>query len=923
MRPLFLLVAAFAVFAAPDLAAAQERRVALVVGNAAYRDLQPLQTPVRDARAVGDALRQAGFEVTLQTDLDERALRRLLRDFVETVDESGRNTVAVVYLSGYGLLSDGANYLLPVDARLAQAQDVAVQGLSMDDVLNTVAGTAAQLRIVMMDAARPIPNLDEQQFGLPGLGAVLLPEQTIAVLSAQPGALVADGERNGAFASAVSKFFTAPGMHVEEALRQVRCEVYNTTDGAQIPWFTSTVIGTFVVTEGSGSPPEACAPPPAQVAAQSSGAPAREGGGSARPSARAAALPTVVPVPRERPRPGATRVTRERIRELPPEDAYELVIEDGSIDAYQSYVEVYRDDPRARRLRERLEVREEEEVWLDVIEDNSPEAYISYLQRFPYGAHRRQALIRIERFGRRPPDLPPPSREVIERRERRERASPVIVGPGSYSLRPRYEYGPGVLQPAAPNVIIDIERRDRDVQRREREGRQLDQPASGQAPAQPAPAPTAPNPDPPAAQPPAQAAPARPAARPADPAPAETRPAASQPTPARPAPGQPGAAGGQPAPYTPPARSEPPATRPAPAERGQGGRRQGQPQEPAPAAPPSQPAPAEPTPAQPAPGQIAPAPRGDAQQPRPSEAERRQQIVPQGNRQQPPEERPTRPDRPGRGQVERPDAAPVRPDAQPGRPADAVRPNTGAPRPEGAGARPDRPATREQRPRPREERPEPAARPGDAPRTGPVPREERPAAGRQDRPGGIPLEPEAPDDAAEGGAPPDAPGQANRPERPARPGQVERLERLREAAPEGERPSRAGRPEGGLNEPAAAGERAPRRAPPPLRGPAGASDLDEDAPVPPQGIPGGASEGAPGRSGSGGDEGGGPIRAPRGGSDAGGGLGGSDGGASGGGAGGAGGGGPGGGGGGAGGAGRGGPGGGGGGAAGGGGGSRP
>jgi uncharacterized caspase-like protein len=57
---------------------AEEQRVALVIGNAAYR-VDPLDNPVNDARLVATSLKQAGFDVTLAENLDRRGLLGALR----------------------------------------------------------------------------------------------------------------------------------------------------------------------------------------------------------------------------------------------------------------------------------------------------------------------------------------------------------------------------------------------------------------------------------------------------------------------------------------------------------------------------------------------------------------------------------------------------------------------------------------------------------------------------------------------------------------------------------------------------------------------------------------------------------------------------------------------------------------------------
>ena len=50
-------------------AAALAEKLALVVGMGAYAHIRPLANSVNDARGIADTLSQAGFEVTLMTDV--------------------------------------------------------------------------------------------------------------------------------------------------------------------------------------------------------------------------------------------------------------------------------------------------------------------------------------------------------------------------------------------------------------------------------------------------------------------------------------------------------------------------------------------------------------------------------------------------------------------------------------------------------------------------------------------------------------------------------------------------------------------------------------------------------------------------------------------------------------------------------------
>ncbi|TPV98065.1 MAG: hypothetical protein USCAAHI_02483 [Beijerinckiaceae bacterium] len=137
-----LLPACFALvllaFASPSRAET-EKRIAFVVGNAAYQ-AGPLATPANDAGVIAQTLQAAGFDVTGARDLDGESLRAAFRDFLDKAQASGPDTVAFVYLAGYGLQFEGENYFVPVDAKIVSAQDVGVEALRVSDYTKRLAG---------------------------------------------------------------------------------------------------------------------------------------------------------------------------------------------------------------------------------------------------------------------------------------------------------------------------------------------------------------------------------------------------------------------------------------------------------------------------------------------------------------------------------------------------------------------------------------------------------------------------------------------------------------------------------------------------------------------------------------------------------------------------------------------------------------
>src|SRR5688572_2322713 len=87
-------------------------RVALVIGNQAYRTVSPLENPRNDARATGEILKTCGFEVVTLVDLGRADMLAALGRFAEAL--AARQAIGLFYFAGHGLQLDWRNYLLPV-----------------------------------------------------------------------------------------------------------------------------------------------------------------------------------------------------------------------------------------------------------------------------------------------------------------------------------------------------------------------------------------------------------------------------------------------------------------------------------------------------------------------------------------------------------------------------------------------------------------------------------------------------------------------------------------------------------------------------------------------------------------------------------------------------------------------------------------
>jgi uncharacterized caspase-like protein len=232
--------------------AAAAKRVALVIGNAAYQQAGALTNPVNDAADMAKALTAAGFDVVLGLDLDRRAFDGKLRDFARLVD--GADT-AVLFYAGHGLQVAGHNYLVPVDAGLASERDLDFETVSLDFVLRQMeVGREGKTSIVFLDACRnnPLSRNLARSMGTRGaaVGQGLAQLQTgvgtFIAYSTQPGNVALDGSgRNSPFTQALAAHVTEAGKNLTSIMIEVRNDVLKTTDGRQVPWDHSALTSDF------------------------------------------------------------------------------------------------------------------------------------------------------------------------------------------------------------------------------------------------------------------------------------------------------------------------------------------------------------------------------------------------------------------------------------------------------------------------------------------------------------------------------------------------------------------------------------------------------------------------------------------------------------------------------------------------------
>jgi uncharacterized caspase-like protein len=244
--------------------AVTEERIALVIGNAAYR-VDPLDNPVNDARLVAQSLRQAGFGVRVHENLDRRALVEALRDFGNRL---GENTIAVLYYAGHGLQLRDRNFLIPVDAEIRSEDEIPIAGVDVGFLLGRMGSAKSRINIVILDACRNNPFAGRgggsAQSPAQGLAQMDAPVGTLLAYATAPGKLAADSgtgsSANSLYAANLAQHLLTPGLPVEHVFKRVREAVVRMTAQAQVPWESSSLQGEFAFVPGTTTTVQANSP---------------------------------------------------------------------------------------------------------------------------------------------------------------------------------------------------------------------------------------------------------------------------------------------------------------------------------------------------------------------------------------------------------------------------------------------------------------------------------------------------------------------------------------------------------------------------------------------------------------------------------------------------------------------------------------
>ena len=354
-RPVFhdlLLVSGLLLFpliSASDAASA-ESRVALVIGQSAYRAVPPLPNAGNDGKRMAELLTNAGFNVTAAPDLSQNDMRQTISDFAAKVAASGPDTVALVFYAGHGLQIDGENYLVPVDVDPKREADIPLQAVRLNDLMHTLGALPTRMRIFMLDACRnnPFPALNQTAgHGLAIVDTKAGASGSFISYSTSPGSEAEDGTgADSPYTTALLSVAKEPNLPIEEAFKRVRVAVNQATEGRQIPWESSSLTTEFKFFPADSGQQGATAPKPPSAAKRSADD------------------------------------WRKELQGKEPRIAYDLVVADDSVAAYEAFTALFAQSSYTPRARSLLERRREMLAWENAVAVNTGASFEAFLASY-------------------------------------------------------------------------------------------------------------------------------------------------------------------------------------------------------------------------------------------------------------------------------------------------------------------------------------------------------------------------------------------------------------------------------------------------------------------------------------------------------------------------------------------------------------
>lgn len=252
-RRLKIATLAVALLSAMPALAEAAQRIALVIGNSAYRPGYELRNPVADARAIARSLSKLGFDVTIVMDSDLATAQKALDEFVP---EGIAAEAALIYYAGHGAMINGRSFMLPTDFSMSNFDEIDKEALATDRMLQTLSSTHASVKMLLFDACRnnPLESRGATVIEKPEEAEARSEDMLVAFSTAQ-GMVALDGSGDHSpFAEGLLDNMGEENKELADVMRAVSLHVRERTEGRQTVWLENSLTKSFFFAAAAAAP---------------------------------------------------------------------------------------------------------------------------------------------------------------------------------------------------------------------------------------------------------------------------------------------------------------------------------------------------------------------------------------------------------------------------------------------------------------------------------------------------------------------------------------------------------------------------------------------------------------------------------------------------------------------------------------------
>ena len=217
-------------------------RCALCIGNNNYQNIAPLKCAVNDAKQMGNAFRRLGYDVTEAFDLGRYELGTTIYSLESTIEHYD---ACVFYYAGHGFEIGGQNLLIPVDFvfnEYCSDNELIYNAFPLDGLLEIFNKYPDKAKIIILDACR---STGKTRGSGNGFNPVVSPKGSLIAFSTSPGSVARENDSgNGIYTETLLKYINTD-LRVEDLFGKVRKELDKKTNGRQIPWEHTSLLGFF------------------------------------------------------------------------------------------------------------------------------------------------------------------------------------------------------------------------------------------------------------------------------------------------------------------------------------------------------------------------------------------------------------------------------------------------------------------------------------------------------------------------------------------------------------------------------------------------------------------------------------------------------------------------------------------------------